>query len=163
MYLKLLGSLMLLTGSVAAGLYKAKELSDRVKVLYGLQDALLSFENEIRYRLAPMSEALCSAASSDISGIFKGAAECLPECDATAAMKHAAGTCSVSGEERAALMSFAEGLSAGDAEGQIKNALLCRERIQRILKDAEDRKKRLYKLYCISGGVSGAALLLLII
>lgn len=153
----------MITASTALGIEKAQELSRRVKVLCSIQDGIISFENEIRCRLSPMREALLSAASPDISGVFLSAAEGLNKMGAAASMKQAVGTSTLQSEEKDALLSFAEGLSAEDAEGQIKNAALCRERIDRILKSAEDRKKRLYKLYCVSGGVCGAAILLLII
>ena len=163
MIIKLLGGGMLLCASTAAGILKAHELTRRVKVLCALQDGLILFENEIRYRLSPMREALVSAASADISGVFASAADNLNKTGAVSAMKQAVWTSTLGDGEKEALLSFASGLSAEDADGQIKNAALCRERIRKTLKSAEDRRARLYKLYCISGGISGAALLLLII
>ena len=163
MFLKTTGAILLLIASAAAGMAKAQELSRRVKILCALQDSLLVFENEIRYRLSPMREALLGAASNDLSGVFLAAAESLNKMGAAASMKKAVGTSTLKYEEKDVLLSFAAGLFAEDAEGQIKNAALCRDRINKILKSAEDRRARLYKLYCISGGMTGIAVVLLMI
>ena len=163
MVFKLFGASLFLIGAVLSGVIRAQALSYRVLILTGIYDALIAFENEIRYKLSPMQSALSAAAAHDISGIFKAAAEGVSTLGAVSSMKRAAGTGSLTQDERRAIISFAEGLSAEDAEGQIKNAALCRERINKILQNAEQRKTRLYKLYIVSGGVCGVAALLLII
>ncbi len=57
MYLKMIGSLFLMTSAIAIGFLKAEELNERVKRLTELKRMMVLLQGELRYRRAALAEA----------------------------------------------------------------------------------------------------------
>lgn len=161
MLVKLCGCAALIAGCALIGAGKASSLSQRVKALMGLEQALLIFEGEIEYKLSPLCDACAAAAHSDISGVFKGSLADMPRLGAAKAFEGSVSSCSLEKDEAAALSAFAAGMTSPDKLGQLQNARLCRERIKGVLKTAQEKKQQLYKLYSASGALLGAAVAIL--
>lgn len=140
-----------------AGGMRAVSLSEKVKCIEGLYEAVMIFQNEINFKTSPLYEAFQSAARRDISGIFKESLENIFEMGATGALEKAVKKSAIGQEEREVMLSFSCGLSLPDKEGQIKNAALTMERLSALLKKAAEKRDKLCSLYCTLGLLAGAA------
>ena len=57
MYIKIFGSIFLLTSAAAIGYLKADELKERVRCLNALKRMMILLQGELRFHRAPLSEA----------------------------------------------------------------------------------------------------------
>ena len=71
MYLKLIGSLLVLVSSTAIGFLKADELKIRVKRLQGLKQMMNLLQGELRFRRSELSEAFLNV-SDRVEEPFQG-------------------------------------------------------------------------------------------
>ena len=163
MFIKIIGAAALAGGCFVLGKSGADKLSRRVQVLMGLEEALLIFEGELLYTMSDIDDAFSAAEICDISGIFKKSAENTAKLGAVRAFRAGIAAADLEKEEIAALTAFSSGLSSPDIEGQVKNAALCRERIKAILRTAKEKKERCSKLYTVSGLLTGAAAVILLL
>lgn len=163
MLVKFLGAAALVGGCFAVGKSNADKLSRRVRILMGLEEALLIFEGEMTYTLPEIKEALESASVCDISGVFGKSAGNTERFGAVNAFRKGVEAAGLDKEEKGALFAFATGLSSQDIEGQIKNAALCRERIRAIVKKAKEKKEKCEKLYTASGLLTGIAAVIMLL
>lgn len=163
MLLKALGVIFISLGGSMAGALKALTLSGRVNILKGLYEALLIFENEIDFKTSPIKSAFEAAAPRDKSGIFQKASESVFEMGAAESMREAVKSAKLLEEEEEMMLSFSEGLSAENSEGQTKNVRLALKRADKILKKAENEQEKLFSLYCTMGVLFGIAFSIMLI
>jgi len=157
--LKLLGALIVFATFCEAGRRKAQKLSDRVKDLLGLEDGLIIMQNEISGLMSTLPEAVSKAACC--SPIFIKVSENLSAMSPKEAFEKASEV--LEKDERRIIMSFASGLLADDAQGQLRNISVCRERLSMVRDKAEKKRDALSKLYTAAGALAGAAVVIILL
>lgn len=161
--MKIAGGVLLIVGAFMAGLLKSFELSENVRLLMSLEEAVILFESEIEYSLSVLPEVFEKAGRSDKSGIFSLCASKLRQKNATDSLSEAVDESSLCSEGKTILQEFAEGLRAPNKDGQIKNAVLCRLRLEKAVKKAEAERDRLHKLYPAICGAGALVLAVVLI
>lgn len=173
MFLKLLGSLMVLGASTYLGFALSAQCGRRPHELRTLQGLLQILENEMGY----MSNLLCSAferiaASShdSVTVFFTQTVDILRRGDGTSAskaweeaVKGNIGETSLNREDGEILLSFGNMLGSSDLEGQIKNIRLTLAQLKVQEEKAEESRKQNGKLYRNIGVLGGIAIVILLI
>lgn len=169
--MRLLGAMLIILASGAAGMLVAKNFAERPRILRALQSALQMLETEINYGRTTLPEACLRVAESHdatVSLFFTVFAQ-----ELTAGTGH-------SGQEawRKALQTLAdEGLQSGDldrlqtlgavigqsdADDQVKHLRLVHKQLEQALHQAEEEREKNVRLWNYLGFCFGALVVLLL-
>ncbi len=153
--MKVLG-FILVTGALSlCGFLRCAELNRRVRELYALRTDLVHAEEGVCRLLLPMSEAF--RMEEDVLPLFSACAKemdagCTPYEAWENAMDATLKESALCASDVEVLMRFGQGLSSVDTEGQAQNFSIFRLSLDDQIRDAEEKNRRLGKLYR-SGGV----------
>lgn len=172
MLLKILGGMLVLTGTAAIGLIFSRNFEKRPMELKNLQILLQMFENEILFMSNVVTRAFYNISdryNNDSANIFKDAADFLKNTiytDAKAAWEHAvrknARIICLTKEDEDILIVFGKMLGSTDSEGQIKSIRLAINHLKIQEEKAEELKKKNLHM-CRSLGVLGGLLLIIVL
>ena len=161
--LKLPGCLILGAACIFAGFMKRGELMWRNRLLEDLESSFLKLENEIAATFVPLPVAMENAGEGMAESFFQSAARLIYEMGPVAGVKEAVSRCNFKKEENAVLLSFANGLSAPDTSGQLKNIKLCRGRLELLNKKMSEKNGEKGNLYVKMGVMSALMVVILFI
>lgn len=158
--MKLVGSLLLLISGLLWGGAKARELLRREQLLAEWQRLLQSLKTGISYSARPLGEFIREEDSP-----FCQAAVMQPDFgrDPPGALARAGEGLLSKPSDRALYESFARGLGASDAPGQLRHIDLYAARVEEALREAReerDKRGRLYVCLGLFGGLTVCLLLL---
>ncbi len=158
--MKLLGSLLLIASGLLWGCAKSHELLRRERLLAEWQRLMQSFKTGISYSARPLGELIRQDASPFCQEAVKH-----PDFsrDPPKALSEAGGRLLGRQADRALYQSFAAGLGASDAPGQLRHIDLYAALAEQALREAReerDKRGRLYICLGLFGGLTGCLLLL---
>ncbi len=166
------GSLFILAAA-GIGREAARNYVRRPAELKDFLPALQVLETEIGFGLNPLPEAMRQAATATggcAARVFAACAGALAAGDSPSAgfaWLQALGQALPGGhlndEDRAALGSLAASLGASDARDQLKHLALCRERLKRLLAQAEDERERQARSWSYACTLIGVLVVLVLI
>ncbi len=151
--------LILAAGALSAS--RRARLRIRISFLSSLSDAFALLESDIRALSSPLPLAFERAGT--LSPLFREAAPLLFAADAEEAVRRAAATLGVHGEEADILESFARGLLSEDAEGQLANVHRAAVRTTSLSDALSKEEARMGKLYGAGGLLAGLAAVVLLL
>jgi len=173
MFLKLIGSALIIITSGFLGLFLSKECGRRPRELRELQNLLQMFENEISFLSNTIADAfnkLSDYSTSSTRNFFKQTSlnlikgKCCSAAEAwEAAVKENFEKTSLNKEDKEVLISFGKILGASDIEGQIKNIRLTCTQLKMQEEKAEENKKKNEGMYRNLGLLGGLALVIIIV
>ncbi len=171
MWLKLVGSTMVIISCSMIGFIVAGNFKYRPKVLRNLQTALSMFETEINYSNSPLPKAfenISKKCEKDVASLFDSTAKnlCL-RCGLTAneawqkSLKDFCINSCISNDDYEILVAFGKYLGSTDRQNQIKNIKVTLNYLkQQEIKSIEEKQKN-EKLWRYLGILSGLMILLL--
>ena len=166
--LKIIGLICVAASGIGAGVYAARRLRRRVRVLGELLRLLSFTVSRIRYTAAPVQTVLREAADSGGEGqtLLRRAAACAPEQLCTVWEREArsyAAEAGLSPEETELLTEFGSLFGKSDRQSLCAAAALYETRVTDQLRRAQacaDEKGRLYISLGVSGGLCAVLLLI---
>lgn len=171
MFLKIIGSVVLIGATSLIGFLLAADCSKRPRTLRELQALFQMFENEISYLSNLLSEAfirIYESSNVDAAVIFKAAALNLETSGVTAdtawekAVNENYTRLSLNREDKAVLISFGKMLGNSDLEGQLNNIRLVTSQVKLQEIKSEEMKHRNEKMYRSLGVLSGLAIAIIL-
>lgn len=173
MYIKIIGSLFLMTSAAAIGFLKADELSERVKRLKELKRMMVLLQGELRFHRAGLAEAfehVSDRVEPPFSGFLKETSEKLDRMDSGGfeqvwremSKKHLCGE-GFCREDLQLLELLRSSLGYLDLTMQTDTLELAILQTEDAIKTAAELKEKRGKLYQTMGITVGALLTLLII
>jgi len=157
---KISGAVLLIGASFFTGVRLRYLLNERKRILTGLLYFIQGIENKLRCLCMPLDKCF-----GESGGIFYSASVYIKEgfSPSEAVKKAAEETVHLKKEDKALLLSFADGLSADDLEGQIANLNLLKKGLEARLFEAEEDSRVRGKL-CVQGcTLLGAAAVILML
>lgn len=172
MFLKILGSFIVLAASSMMGFAMARDCARRPQQLRELQGILQMFENEITYLSNVLSEAfekICLVSSSEttvflketIKNIKHGPVNNTYEAWEKAVRENIRKT-ALNKEDEKTLISFGKMLGNSDLEGQIKNIRLTMNQLRMQEEKAEESRKKNESMFKNLGILGGLAVVIIL-
>lgn len=169
--LKAVGAVLLLTGSVGLGIAAIGRLDRRVIALRSLTEALEQMERELDFRLPPMKELILQTARmtpEPASGFLRACGEGMDELEGRPLSelwrRTAQEKLSVLKKcDLEALFSLGGVLGRYDAEGQRCAITAVRERLESLLSEAAEERRRQGRVYGALSVTAGAILVILLL
>lgn len=172
MIAKLMGAVLVVAATSAAGWQVAGRYTRRPRELRDLQTGLAVLQTEVEYGATPLPEALASAgrAGGDAVGrIFASAATRLREGGGITAGEALAGAVDEAGPgtalalaDREVLAALGPALGASGRQDQARHIAMARERLSAQEVRARDERDRYERLARYAGVLSGVALALIL-
>jgi len=158
--MKLLGSLLLIASGLLWGCAKSRELLRRERLLTEWQRLMQSFKTGISYSARPLAEMI----RGDTSPFCREAVK-LPDFsrDPRQALAQAGENLLGRQTDKALYQSFAAGLGASDASGQLRHIDLYAAMVEQALKEAREERDRRGRLYICLGLFGGLTVCLLLL
>ncbi|HEY8348579.1 MAG TPA: stage III sporulation protein SpoIIIAB [Clostridiales bacterium] len=172
MFLKVLGSIIVLLSSSFLGYIMSRDCSKRPQQLRSLQNLLQMFENQISYSSDVLAEAFerISRAGGETGIFFRTTVDLLKNGSAAnaseaweKAVKKCIGRTALKREDEQILLSFGKSLGSTDLEGQIKNIRLALGQLALQVEKAEENRKKNESMYKSLGILGGLALVIILI
>ncbi|HOJ09114.1 MAG TPA: stage III sporulation protein SpoIIIAB [Clostridiales bacterium] len=173
MLLKIIGSIMIMSGSSFIGFAMSSCCSKRPGQLKNLQNLMQMLENEIRYLSSIISDAfekIYKSIDNPVNLFFKSTLEYLENREELnlaqaweRAIKDNIYKTSLNKEDEEILVSFGKMLGNSDIEGQIKNIRFTIYQLSLQEQKAEELKKRNETMYRTLGILGGATAVILLI
>jgi stage III sporulation protein AB len=173
MFLKLLGSILIVLGTSVVGYMMAGVYKERVKQLRKLQYSLHSLESEIVYSSTNLVHAFAKLSEQNqgaLRKLFDSMSRLLRErrFDTVSeafleASKGVSGELYIEKEEKETLLSFMQSLGSSDMEGQKKNFNLTLKKLEEYEKRAEEVRVKNEKLYRYLGVSLGAFIVIILV
>ena len=173
MYIKIIGSLFLMTSSAAIGFLKADELSERVKQLKELKRMMILLQGELRFHKAALPEAfenVSERAEAPFSGFLKEMSQKLESKDSggfygvwSEVSEKLLKNEGFKKEDRQILELLGSSLGYLDLTMQTETLNLAILQAEDAIKLAKEQQEVKGKLYQTMGVTAGALLTLLII
>jgi len=171
-FLKMIGSIVIILASSFLGLFLSNECKKRPQQLRELQSLLGMFENQITYLSDVLSEAferVHKFSGSEVGEFFgrtvanlkDGSGMNAPEAW-DAAVRSSAGATAQSGEDVEILLSFGKMLGGSDIDGQVKNIRLTVKQLNMQEEKAECSRIKNEGMYKHMGILCGAAIVILL-
>lgn len=164
--MKLWGCMLLMAACIGGGYCGAANLKKRSIHLRLLIQMITDMINQLRYQLPTVSELLHHLHMQKCYGDLPFLENCL-QSDPTDVFSQrwadAIRCCRYPEEEQAVLLQIGEILGSTDVEGQCSTLLLCRDHLESLLKQAEEKQHSHSTLYRSMGVLSGLFLVILLI
>ncbi len=170
--LKMIGAIMICSGSAAIGISAANRLTLRINVLNAWMSVLDMMHSEIKFLLTPVNELMIKCKKSVKEPIKTFFDECMEICNKQAdisfysAWSSALGRADymeLTGQEKQVLLDLGNTLGRYDANEQAARIEHLRKVLEGRAKAAESEKGRLGKLYGSLGVACGIALVIVFI
>lgn len=171
--LKLLGSIIIITGATAIGFTYSKIYLQRVRQLRDMQFALNMMETEISYTATPLTQVLFSVgekSSSVIKRMFTDMAETLQSKKKNSVFEAFMYTYNqmksdiyLDKEEIGVISSFMQSLGNSDIEGQKKNFNITIKKLESFEKRAEEIRTKNEKVYRYLGLSFGVLIVIILV
>jgi stage III sporulation protein AB len=173
MFLKLLGSTLILGASGFLGYVLSQDFIKRPQELRTLQGLLQMLENEIKYMANVLSDAfekVSRSSSSAISVFFKDTIEQLEKNNSLnsaqaweMAIRNNIKNTALNKEDEEILISFGKLLGNTDVDGQIKNIKLTLTQLKLQEQKAEEARLKYGSMYRKLGILGGVALVIILL
>lgn len=173
MLLRVVGSVIVIAASTAAGYIFSRNLRHRPQELRELQGLLQVFENEISYMSSVLKDAFSRVHESSISVVgefFKYTVEELNKNKSMnaslaweTAVRNVIKRTSLNGEDEKILISFGTLLGKSDIEGQLKNIKLTINQLKLQESKAEQDRAKNETMYKHLGMLAGAAIVIILL
>lgn len=173
MFLKLLGSLVVIASTTVIGFVYSRVYSERVKQLRDMQYALNMLESEIIYSSTPLIEALSSVGekcSNTINNLLLSIADILKnkKCENIIDAYFEASIINKSSlyfedEEINLIGSFIQSIGSSDLENQKKNFNITVKKLEGFEKKAEETRAKNEKLYRYLGLCAGVLIVIILV
>lgn len=173
MWLKLIGSIFIMTASTFIGYILARDFSRRPAQLRELQTLLMTLENEISYLSNLIAEALTNTAKKakdPIAAIFKDTVTYLGDENSMnianaweKSVKKNFSFTSLKLEDAEIISTFGKMLGTSDTDGQIRNIRLLIEQLKQQEQKAEATRAKNEGMYRRLGILAGLALVIILI
>lgn len=172
MFLKVLGSIIVLLSSSFLGYILSRDCSKRPQQLRSLQNLLQMFENQISYSSDVLAEVFerISRAGGETGILFRTTVDLLKDGSAAnaseaweKAVRKCIGRTALKRDDEQILLSFGKSLGNTDLEGQIKNIRLSLGQLALQVEKAEENRKKNESMYKSLGVLGGLALVIILI
>ena len=172
MFLKLLGSLIVISSTTIMGFVYSRVYGQRVRQLRDMQYALNMLESEIVYNSTPLTSALCTVAGkcSSVGKLFNTIADILKskKCETISDAFNMAidinkNELYFEDEETALINSFLQSIGSSDLENQKKNFNITVKKLESFEKTAEESKSKNEKLYKYLGLSAGVLIVIILV
>jgi stage III sporulation protein AB len=171
MFLKVIGSIMVLSSCCIAGYALSSEFSRRPAELRELQNILEMFANEVRYLSNPLAaafERISGNSKSPVALFFSATASILKEGEVNAsdawsmAISEYSKKTALVKEDLETLDSFGKMLGKSDMEGQLGSIELTVKRLKILEREAEGKRAKSEGMYKRLGLLIGLAIIVLL-